>query len=112
MACLNEDSYPIQGGCASLNKSTKGCLREQCSDVKFNGNLLSEPSSVALESTFLSVPAGFGDSNLEAMLSQNMSVMFSDAQVITKAGEAPPLQPTNETKLDGCVADDPSIKRE
>ncbi|GLT77918.1 hypothetical protein SLA2020_494720 [Shorea laevis] len=105
-ACLNQDSYPVQSGCASLNKSTKGCLRDKCSDVKFNGNLLSDPSSVALESTLLSVPAGFGDPNHEAMLSKNMSVMFSDAQVITKGGEAPPLQPTNETKLDGCVADD------
>ncbi|GLT55836.1 hypothetical protein SLA2020_289240 [Shorea laevis] len=105
-ACLTEESYPVQGVSASLNKSTRGCSREQCSDVKFNGNSLSEPSSTATESTFLAVPAGFGDSDLEATLSQNMSSLFSEAQVITKEGEAPPLQATNETKLDGRVADD------
>ncbi|XVE60277.1 hypothetical protein DITRI_Ditri05aG0115900 [Diplodiscus trichospermus] len=108
-ACLNEDSYPVQGGCASLKKSVSGSLSAQHSQDKFRGTSVSATSSVVPEFTMSTVPStGLGDPDLEATLSQNMSFVVSDAQVIFKedGGKAPTLQPSNETKLDGCVASD------
>ncbi|XVF36981.1 hypothetical protein REPUB_Repub19eG0105700 [Reevesia pubescens] len=108
-SCLSEDSYPVQGGCASSKKSVSGSLSAQHSQDKFRGSSVSATSSVVPELNLSSVPStGLGDPDLEATLSQNMSSLVSDAQVIFKedGSEAPTLQPSNETKLDGCVASD------
>ncbi|XWS21680.1 hypothetical protein CRYUN_Cryun30bG0075000 [Craigia yunnanensis] len=108
-ACLNEESYPVQGGCASSKKSVSGSLSAQHSQDKFRGSSVSATSSVVPEFNLSTVPStGLGDPDLEATLSQNMSSVVSDAQVIFKedGGEAPILHPSNETKLDGYVAND------
>ena len=86
-----------------------GSLSAQHSQDKFRGSSVSATSSVVPEFNLSTVPStGLGDPDLEATLSQNMSSVVSDAQVIFKedGGEAPTLQPSNETKLDGCVAND------
>lgn len=109
VACLNEESYPVQGGCSSSKKSVSGSLSTQHSQDKFRGSSLSATSSMISEFNLSTVPpTGVGDPDLEATLSQNIPSMVSDAQVIVKedGGEAPTLQPSNETKLDGCVAND------
>ncbi|XP_022768097.1 DNA topoisomerase 2-binding protein 1 isoform X4 [Durio zibethinus] len=108
-ACLNEESYPVQGGCASLKKNVSVSLSAQHSQDKFRGSSVSATSSVVPEFNLSTTPStGLGDPDLEATLSQNMSSAVSDAQVIFKedGGEAPILQPSNDTKLDGCVAND------
>ena len=86
-----------------------GSLSAQRSQDKFRGSSVSATSSVVPEFNLSTVPStGYGDPDLEATLSQNMSSVVSDAQVIFKedGGEAPTLQPSTETKLDGCVAND------
>lgn len=72
-------------------------------------NSLSVQSSIAAESSSPDFPcAVFPESDLEATLSQNMSSMFSDPPVFMKAGddEIPAENPTNETNLDSCIAND------
>ncbi|OMP05431.1 hypothetical protein COLO4_08845 [Corchorus olitorius] len=108
-ACLNEESFPVLGGCTSSKKSVSGSFPAQHSQDKFRGSSLSTTSSVVSEFNHLTVPStGLGDPDLEATLSQNMSSMVSDAKVIFQedVGEAPNLQHSNETKFDGCVAND------
>ncbi|EOY16434.1 Topbp1, putative isoform 1 [Theobroma cacao] len=108
-ACLNEESYPVQGGCSSSKKNVSGSLSTQHSQDKFRGSSLSATSLMISDFNLSTVPpTGVGDPDLEATLSQNIPSMVSDAQVIVKedGGEAPTLQPSNETKLDGCVAND------
>ncbi|XWS25087.1 hypothetical protein CRYUN_Cryun27aG0041000 [Craigia yunnanensis] len=108
-ACLNEESYPVQGGCASSKKFVGGSLSAQHSQDKFRGSSVSATSSVVPGFNLSTVPStGYGDPDLEATLSRNISSVVSDAQVIFKedGGEAPTLQPSTETKLDGCVASD------
>ncbi|OMO50359.1 hypothetical protein CCACVL1_30486 [Corchorus capsularis] len=108
-ACLNEESFPVLGGCASSKKSVSGSFPAEHSQDKFRGSSLSATSSVVPEFNHLTVPStGLGDPDLEATLSQNMSSMVSDANVIFQedVGEVQNLQHSNETKFDGCVAND------
>ncbi|GMI77118.1 meiosis defective 1 [Hibiscus trionum] len=108
-ACLNEESYPVENGCASSKKSVSGPLSAQYSQDKLRGSSVPATSSVVPESNLSTVPStGLGDPDLEVTLSQNMSSVVSDAQVNFKedGGEAPSLQPSSETKLDGWVAND------
>ncbi|KAL5768631.1 hypothetical protein ACOSQ2_015414 [Xanthoceras sorbifolium] len=107
-ASLNEESYTVQGAVSS-NKSVSGCLTRQHSQNQAVGNSLPASSSVATESTFLSVPCTeFADQDLEATLSQNVSSLFPDAPVFTKKGDSedPTSQTRNDLNADGCVAND------
>ncbi|KAL5835768.1 hypothetical protein ACOSQ3_015319 [Xanthoceras sorbifolium] len=107
-ASLNEESYTVQGAVSS-NKSLSGCLTRQHSQNQAVGNSLPASSSVATESTFLSVPCTeFADQDLEATLSQNVSSLFPDAPVFTKKGDSedPTSQTRNDLNADGCVAND------
>ncbi|KAE8726181.1 Topbp1, putative isoform 3 [Hibiscus syriacus] len=108
-ACLNEESYPVQGGCASSKKNVSSSLSAQYSQDKHRGSSVPATSSVVPEFDLSAVPStGLGDADLEATLSQNTSSAVSDARVNFKedGGEAPSFQPSSETKLDGCVAND------
>ncbi|KAG5245964.1 BRCT domain-containing family protein [Salix suchowensis] len=108
-ACLNEESYPVQGGFLSSSKTLKGPMIAQQSQDKCIGNLFSVPSSVVSDSNLPATPhAGSSDPDLEATLSQNMSSMFSDPPVSIKVVDCdkPMVKETIETNLDGCVADD------
>ncbi|KDP32858.1 hypothetical protein JCGZ_12150 [Jatropha curcas] len=100
-ACLNEDSYPVQGGSIAANKTAKGSSMSHHSQDKCTATSLSVASSRATES-------GFSDPDLEATLSQNMSSMFSDPPIFMKEGDKqmPAVHPINETNLDVCVAND------
>lgn len=109
IACLNEESYPVQGGSSSSKKSMSGSLSSQHSQDMFRGSSVSATSPVVPEVNLSTVPSvGLGDPDLEATLSQNMFSVVSNAQVNFKEDgyEAPTLQNSNETKLDGCVAND------
>ncbi|XP_050213388.1 uncharacterized protein LOC126664850 isoform X2 [Mercurialis annua] len=108
-ACLNEESYPIQGSSAPAIKTMKGLSMAQHSQDKCMGNSLSMPSSVAADSSFTGFPGvGVSDPDLEFTLSQNMSSMFSDPPVFVKEGdnEMLPVHPMNDTNLAGCIAND------
>ncbi|KAB2037420.1 hypothetical protein ES319_D03G073300v1 [Gossypium barbadense] len=108
-ACLNEESYPVQGGSASSKKSVSGSLSAQHSQDKFRASSVSATSLVVPEFNMSTVPStGLGDPDLEAAHSQNTPSVLSDAQAIFEedGGEAPNLKPSTETKLDGCVAND------
>ncbi|XP_020411354.1 DNA topoisomerase 2-binding protein 1 [Prunus persica] len=108
-ACLNEDSYPVQGGSISSNKSVRGCFTLQNSQRSSSGNLQSVPPSVVADSNLTAAPcSGTMDSDLEATVSQNMTTMFSHAPHVVKNedSKAPPLESKSEAYLDGCVADD------
>ncbi|XP_021598332.1 DNA topoisomerase 2-binding protein 1 isoform X2 [Manihot esculenta] len=108
-ACLNEESYPVQGGSISSNKNLKCPSVAQPIQDNNIVNSLSVQSSIAAESSSPDFPcAVFPESDLEATLSQNMSSMFSDPPVFMKAGddEIPAENPTNETNLDSCIAND------
>ncbi|KAI9201150.1 hypothetical protein LWI28_018974 [Acer negundo] len=107
-ARLNEESYTVQRAVSS-NKNVSGCLTRQHSQNQAVGNSQPAASSVATESTFLSVPcAEFADQDLEATLSQKMSSLFPDAPIFTKKGDSedPTSQTRNELNADGCVAND------
>lgn len=107
-ACLNEDSYPVQGGSVSSNKNVRNCPTLQHSLDKGIGNSQSVPSSSA-DLNFQAAPCtGFVDSDLEATLSQNVSSSILDPPFFVKEGdfENPTMQPKNETSLDGFVAND------
>ncbi|XP_065847986.1 uncharacterized protein [Euphorbia lathyris] len=107
--CLNEDSYPVQGGSVSSNKTVKTSSLLQHSQDKAAGNSSSVQTPVPAQSYLPSHScAGFSDSDLEATLSQNMSSMFSDPPVLMKEvlDEMPAAQPSNQTCFDDCVADD------
>ncbi|KAG4211517.1 hypothetical protein ERO13_A02G110400v2 [Gossypium hirsutum] len=108
-ACLNEESYPVQGGSASSKKSVSGSLSAQHSQDKFRASSVSATSLVVPEFNTSTVPStGLGDPDLEAAHSQNTPSVVSDAQAIFEedGGEGPKLRPSTETKLDGCVAND------
>ncbi|PIA47580.1 hypothetical protein AQUCO_01400310v1 [Aquilegia coerulea] len=97
-ACLDEESYPVQVSSTSSASVMKGgmagVLTGQHSQVKGNITSQSVQSSMITE--------------VETALSQNMSSAFSDANVFTKCedSDAANLQPGDETKFDGFVADD------
>ncbi|CAI0393263.1 unnamed protein product [Linum tenue] len=108
-ACLNEESYPVQGGSASSSTSFRSFLTSKCSQEKTTRQLPSEKSSAAIDSnSAVCQSTGFTDSDVEATLSQNMSSMFSNPFIYVKEAknEVPVLQPTNETSFSNCVADD------
>ncbi|PQM37677.1 hypothetical protein Pyn_12723 [Prunus yedoensis var. nudiflora] len=108
-ACLNEDSYPVQGGSISSNKSVRGCFTLQNSQRSSSGNLQSVPPSVVADSNLTAAPcSGTMDSDLEATVSQNITTTFSHAPHVMKNedSKAPPLESKSEAYLDGCVADD------
>lgn len=86
-----------------------GSLSAQHSQDKFRASSVSATSLVVPEFNMSTVPStGLGDPDLEATHSQNTPSVVSDAQAIFKedGGEEPNLQPSTETKLDGCVAND------
>ncbi|KAK4572702.1 hypothetical protein RGQ29_030934 [Quercus rubra] len=106
-ACLNEDSYPVQGGSVSSNK-IRNRLTLQHSLDKGIGNSQSVPSTSEDLNSQAAPSIGFADSDLEATLSQNVSSAISDPPVFAKEGdfEKPTMQPKNEINLDGFVAND------
>ena len=107
IACLNEDSYPVQGGSVSSNK-IRNRLTLQHSLDKGIGNSQSVPSTSEDLNSQAAPSIGFADSDLEATLSQNVSSAISDPPVFAKEGdfEKPTMQPKNEINLDGFVAND------
>ncbi|XP_075647352.1 uncharacterized protein LOC142618322 isoform X1 [Castanea sativa] len=107
-ACLNEDSYPVQGGSVSSNKNVRNCLTLQHSLDKGIGNSQSVPSTSEDLNSQAAPSIGFVDSDLEATVSQNVSSAILDPPVFVKEGdfEKPTMQPKNETSLDGFVAND------
>ncbi|XP_050255317.1 uncharacterized protein LOC126701251 [Quercus robur] len=107
-ACLNEDSYPVQGGSVSSNKNVRNRLTLQHSLDKGIGNSQSVPSTSEDLNSQAAPSIGFADSDVEATLSQNVSSAFSDPPVFVKEGdfEKPTMQRKNETSLDGFVAND------
>ncbi|XP_057993349.1 uncharacterized protein LOC110654330 isoform X2 [Hevea brasiliensis] len=106
-ACLNEESYPVQGGSVSSNKNLKCSSMAQLIQEKYIANSLSVQSSIAAESSLPAFPCAVPESDLEAALSQNMSSMFPDP-VFMQVGddEMPAVNLTNETNLDSCIAND------
>ncbi|KAM1022887.1 hypothetical protein ACFX13_044495 [Malus domestica] len=111
-ACLHEESYPVQGGSISSNKSVRGCFTLQNSQSSASGNLQFVPPSVVADSNLTAAPcSGTVDSDLEATVSQKMTTIFSYAPFVVKNedSKAPtfdPLESKSEVNLDGCVADD------
>ncbi|CAN0928417.1 DNA topoisomerase 2-binding protein 1 [Linum grandiflorum] len=109
-ACLNEDSYPVNGGSAPPTVSVRGFMGSQYSHKKSARQLASGQRSAAVESSSATScqSAGLADSDVEATLSQNMSSMFYDASIYMKKDdrEVPALEPTNETSFSNCVAND------
>ncbi|CAN1234553.1 NAD kinase 2, chloroplastic [Linum perenne] len=108
-ACLNEESYPVQGGSAPSTVSFRSSLGSQYSLEKSSGQLTSGKPSAAVDSNpAVCQSSGLADSDVEATLSQNMSSMFSDASIYIKKDdkEVPSLQPTNETSFSNYVASD------
>ncbi|XP_062097830.1 uncharacterized protein LOC133803732 isoform X2 [Humulus lupulus] len=111
-ARLNEESYPVQDGSVSSNKSIRG-VKTQLSQGKDIGNLQSAPSSVATDTNSTMIhSAGFVDPDVEATLSQRMCSTFPDAPANVKQSDSvePSLQSQrseiNLTNLDDCVAND------
>ncbi|XP_031281662.1 DNA topoisomerase 2-binding protein 1-A isoform X3 [Pistacia vera] len=107
-ACLNEESYTVQGGSVSSKKSVKSCFTGQCKEDKVIGNSLPSLSSVATDSNFFSVPCTrFEDQDLEATLSQHTSSIFGDASISKEVeSKAPTAQTKTESNPDNCVAND------
>ncbi|KAF8411734.1 hypothetical protein HHK36_004292 [Tetracentron sinense] len=109
-ACLDEESYPVHGrSYISSSNTARGRSKAQHSQDKGNTSSQSVPFSVTADSNLQPIPFSvISDLDLEMTLSQNMSSTFSGAPSLTKeeGSEAPSLQPVNETKFDGCVADD------
>lgn len=108
-ACVNEESYTVQGGTASSINSVRTHLTASQSQDKSNVNFQSASSSLAADSNLQAVPcSGIGDPDLEATLSQNTCSTFLDAPIFIKEGETgePAMQDKDENKLDGLVADD------
>ncbi|XP_044480329.1 DNA topoisomerase 2-binding protein 1-A-like isoform X1 [Mangifera indica] len=107
-ACLNEESYTVQGGSISSNKSVRSCLTVQCKEDKGIGNSLPSLSSMASDSNVFSVPSTrFEDQDIEATLSQHTSSIFVDASVSKEVdSDAPTVQTKTESNPNNCVADD------
>ncbi|KAJ0085046.1 hypothetical protein Patl1_08273 [Pistacia atlantica] len=107
-ACLNEESYTVQGGSLSSKKSVKSCFTGQCKEDKVIGNSIPSLSSVATDSNFFSVPCTrFEDQDLEATLSQHTSSIFGDASISKEVeSKAPIAQTKTESNPDNCVAND------
>ncbi|OVA14610.1 BRCT domain [Macleaya cordata] len=94
-ACLDEESYPVQGASVSSSGILKDGLKGKHFHDKSSTNSQSVPAPTAAD--------------LETTMSQNMSSTFSDSTIFTKDDEgieAPTLKPEDEEKLDSCVADD------
>ncbi|KAG5525116.1 hypothetical protein RHGRI_031707 [Rhododendron griersonianum] len=106
--CLNEESYPVQDGSASLMNGTRTCSLAQRIQEKSIGNSQCAPSSFAGGSNLEAVLcSGIIDPDLEATLSQNMSTTFSDASILVKEESGTPAKQAKcDTNFDGCVADD------
>lgn len=106
--CLNEESYPVEGGSASLMNGTRTCLLAQRIQAKGIGNSQCAPSSFAGDSNLEAVLcSGIIDPDFEATVSQNMSTTFSDASILVKEESGTPAkQAKSDTTFDGCVADD------
>ena len=107
LACLNEESYPVQNGPVSSQKVIRD-LNVQHSQEKDIGKLQSAASSAATDSNMpVFSYADFVDKDLEATHSEYMS-SFPNAPLFVKEtnAEAPPVQPSNELNLDGAVAND------
>ncbi|XP_028073836.1 DNA topoisomerase 2-binding protein 1 isoform X2 [Camellia sinensis] len=106
--CLNEESYPVQGGSSSSINGMRTCLLARRSQDKGVGNSQCAPSSVAGDSNLETVLCGgIADPELEATLSQNVSTTFSDTSIFVKEESgALAKQPKSDTNFDGCVADD------
>lgn len=86
-----------------------GCSARQHSQDKGVKNSQPAFSLVVGDSNLSSAAAAENvDPDLEATLSQNMSCMFSNPQVIAREEESnvPAMQPTNETNHECFVADD------
>ncbi|XP_031393940.1 DNA topoisomerase 2-binding protein 1 isoform X2 [Punica granatum] len=108
-ACLNEESYPVQGGSTVSSRAMSGCSSRQPSQDKGLRNSQSAFSLVVGDSNLSSAAAADKvDPDLEATLSQNMSTMFSNPQVFAREEDRkiPTVQPSNETHHDSCVAKD------
>lgn len=108
-ACLNEESYPVQGGSGSAINTVRASLKLQHSQDKGIGNSQSAPSSLAGDSDLFGVPcSGTADPDLEATLSQKFTSSFPDAPNFIKKEDSgvPSTDHKNEINLDGCVADD------
>ncbi|XP_039170840.1 DNA topoisomerase 2-binding protein 1-like isoform X3 [Eucalyptus grandis] len=104
-ACLNEESYPVQGSSMS---SVKTASSQQNQD-RVIGSSQSLPSSIVGDRDFHSISAtDHADPDLETTLSQNVSSMFVDPHVLGKedSGEVPAVQSNGEVNHDGCVAAD------
>ncbi|XP_059454204.1 uncharacterized protein LOC132184545 isoform X2 [Corylus avellana] len=100
-ACLNEDSYPVQGGSVTLtvkHSLDKGMGNSQSVQSSFATDLNMQPATCS----------GFVDSDLEATQSQNISSATMHPPIFVKEGdsETPSAQPKSVTCLDGSVADD------
>ncbi|KAI8531380.1 hypothetical protein RHMOL_Rhmol11G0131900 [Rhododendron molle] len=108
IVCLNEESYPVQDGSASLMNGTRTCSLAQRIQEKSIGNSQCAPSSFAGGSNLEAVLcSGIIDPDLEATLSQNMSTTFSDASILVKEESGTPAKQAKcDTNFDGCVADD------
>ncbi|KAF6170501.1 hypothetical protein GIB67_031909 [Kingdonia uniflora] len=93
-ACVDEKSYPVQGSSLSSRKSVKIAPKEQLSEVKESTSSQSLPFSV--------IP------DVETALSENISYPPSNSTTIGKedGSEALTGQTGDESKFDGCVADD------
>ncbi|KAF3447039.1 hypothetical protein FNV43_RR12219 [Rhamnella rubrinervis] len=111
-ACLNEESYPVQGGAVSSNKSIRGSVKKQLSQGKDIGSLQSASSFLTADTHLPAVSCGgFVDPDTEATLSQNTSSTFSAVPVTEKEGdsEVPIVQSKSEMNpinVDDCVAND------
>ncbi|XP_052203477.1 uncharacterized protein LOC127808852 [Diospyros lotus] len=107
-ACLNEESYPVQGGPTSSINGIRVCLSAQHSEDRGGGNSQCAPSSVAGDTRLeAGLSAGITDQDLEATLSQNISTACSDGPVCVKEESgAPPIQTGSDTNFDDGVADD------
>ncbi|XP_010269063.1 PREDICTED: DNA topoisomerase 2-binding protein 1-A isoform X2 [Nelumbo nucifera] len=106
-ACLDEESYTVQGTVSSSNTVRVG-LKGKNIQEKGDRSFQPFPSSVIADTNLQSVKSSVtGDLNLEMSFSQNMSSSFSDATIFSKEESVKPcLQPDNERKFDGCIADD------
>ncbi|KAB1199993.1 DNA topoisomerase 2-binding protein 1-A [Morella rubra] len=108
-ACLNEESYPVQGGSAASNRNARNCVILQHSLDKGSGNSQTVPSSVATDLISQAAPCtGLMDSDLDATLSQNLSYEISYPPIFVKEGdsEIANVQPKSETSAYDSVAND------
>ncbi|CAM8935820.1 unnamed protein product [Rhodiola kirilowii] len=107
-ACLNEESYPVQGAPVSSINAARASFSSQRSQDTTKKTSQSAFSSAVADSNQQAFPySDLRDQDLEATLSQKVSFKVPDYSDFLKEDNGKPSEhPISELQVDGCVADD------